>query len=171
MSIISVSALTIFSQSFTSVTQQNTAGLNANCINLVDTVTNNGISNPTEVFTFQYECISPIVNAGGLAFSVATSGNYVPTFSLSVSGTATIVSTSLSIVPAETSFVPGGGTVTYGTPHLLTSGTAISLSPGETISGGFGIRAAEGYVYSISVVVSSYGSVTISTSSITWNPQ
>ena len=172
LSISSVAALSLFSQTFTAVSQTNVAGLSSNCLNLVDTVTNTGISGPTETFTYQYQCANPIVNSASLGFSVVSVGNYKPTFTISTSGTvANIVSgPTLSIIPTSTYYFVQNpaNTIIYGTPKLLTSGSAIALSPGEVLTGGFGSTPAEGYVYQISITVDSFGTVAIASSSISW---
>jgi hypothetical protein len=169
LSVTSVFALALFTQSFAPQTISNPAGLNAICTSLTDSVSNNGTSGNEELFTLDYSCGGgALTSTSQSVLSVATTGNYKPAFAIDTSGsTATIVSTSLSLLGNS---IQGNALFcNSGAPsYSLTSGTPVALTSSLTCQNGSTSAPVNLYYYELDIVVSSHGTISVAGFSITW---
>ncbi len=170
LTITSVAGMMLFVQNFTPQTISNPAGINSGCASLTDLTSNNGTTGTAEIFHLVYSCGGgPLTSTTQSVLTIATTGNYKPTYGPidTSASTANVVSKSLSLL--GNSIQAGALWCTAGTPsYTLTSGTALALTAGLTCQNGTSTNAVNLYYYQLDIVVNSFGTVSVAAFSVTW---
>ena len=181
-----VVALSLFSQTFPSVTTTTSTGdgLITTTSSTLFASTNpmtNGTSGNTQTFQWIYTVGSALSVSSGAplnsvapqsssqnVFTIEIAGNFTPTFTITVSGTAKIVGTpQLDVVFGSIQ----GGAQFCSTPRVqkITSGIVSTLAYQSCLNGTSSV--VENIIwYQVVVTVSSFGSLTIGSFNIVWNP-
>jgi hypothetical protein len=182
ISLIVSSAFGLFiaSESNSSQTITNVAGLTGNCTStFVSPTGNNGTSGGHEAFFYSYTCTTAtatpdaLTSVGQGVFSVTTAASYKPIFAVATTGGATVTSTTLVVqygsIQTAAQWCVLSDSRNAGLTLTLTSGTFVSLPASLTCFNGTSSNPTNVIWYDITIVVSTFGSVSVPAFTITWN--
>lgn len=168
LTVASVFGMIIAIQNFAPQVISNPAGLTISCLTVTDAVSSNSSTGGHQLWTLTYTCGGGPITTNAQSVLTVTSGSYIPTYTIDTSGsTATITSVSLTLIGNSVQ----GGTLFCNAnipTYTLTSGTAIALSNPAGCNNGGSNATVSIYYYSLAIVVSTFGTISVGGFSVTW---